>query len=38
MNQNNSHAHPMTLLIDKVCKIFTNMGFDITDGPELERE
>lgn len=39
MNEKNiSHSHPMTLLIDKVCKIFTKIGFDIVDGPELERE
>ena len=33
-----SHAHPITILTDKISKIFTEMGFDIADGPELERE
>ena len=32
------HPHPMTLLIDKICRIFGEMGFDVVDGPELERE
>ena len=33
-----SHAHPVTILTEKISKIFTEMGFDIADGPELERE
>lgn len=33
-----SHAHPITILTEKISKIFTEMGFDIADGPELERE
>lgn len=33
-----SHAHPITILTDKISKIFTKMGFDIVDGRELERE
>jgi phenylalanyl-tRNA synthetase alpha subunit len=32
------HAHPVTILVDKISKIFTGMGFDIADGRELERE
>jgi phenylalanyl-tRNA synthetase alpha chain len=31
-------AHPITILSNKIAKIFVNMGFDIADGPELERE
>jgi len=33
-----AHAHPITILTDKISKIFTEIGFDIADGPELERE
>ena len=37
-NQNLGHAHPITILSDKILKIFTSIGFDVADGPELERE
>jgi len=33
-----SHAHPITLLMNEYVKIFSDMGFDIADGPELETE
>lgn len=33
-----SHAHPITILTDKISKIFGELGFDIADGRELERE
>ncbi len=33
-----SHAHPITILTEKISKIFVELGFDIADGPELERE
>ena len=32
------HAHPITLLIDDISKIFTDIGFDVIDGPELDSE
>jgi phenylalanyl-tRNA synthetase alpha chain len=32
------HVHPVTRLIDDVARIFTEMGFDVVDGPELETE
>ena len=32
------HFHPITQAIDKVSKIFTDIGFDVVDGPELESE
>ena len=32
------HLHPITLLIGDISRIFTDMGFDIEDGPELETE
>lgn len=31
-------AHPISILSDKIAKIFTSIGFDIADGFELERE
>jgi phenylalanyl-tRNA synthetase alpha chain len=34
----NGHFHPITKAIDKVSQIFTSIGFDIVDGPELESE
>ena len=34
----NGHAHPITILTDDITRIFTEMGFDIADGPELENE
>lgn len=34
----NGHFHPITKAIDKVARIFTSLGFDIVDGPELESE
>jgi phenylalanyl-tRNA synthetase alpha chain len=34
----NGHFHPITQAIDKVSQIFTQIGFDIVDGPELESE
>lgn len=32
------HYHPITLMIDDICRIMTAMGFDVADGPELETE
>lgn len=32
------HAHPISVLINRIAEIFTTLGFDIVDGPELERE
>ena len=32
------HFHPITQAIDKVVQIFTDIGFDVVDGPELESE
>ncbi len=33
-----AHAHPITLAIDSITSIFSNMGFDTETGPELEDE
>lgn len=35
---NTGHLHPLTHLTDDIARIFTEMGFDIEDGPELETE
>lgn len=32
------HAHPLTHLTDTIARIFTEIGFDVADGPELETE
>ncbi len=32
------HLHPLSLLINQASIIFSEMGFDIVDGPELETE
>ena len=30
------HHHPLTLVINEVCKIFTNMGYKVVKGPNVE--
>ena len=32
------HAHPLSVLIDDISRIATDMGFSVEDGPELETE
>ncbi|OGZ05888.1 MAG: phenylalanine--tRNA ligase subunit alpha [Candidatus Lloydbacteria bacterium RIFCSPHIGHO2_01_FULL_49_22] len=32
------HLHPLTIMIDRICVIMTEMGFDVVDGPEIETE
>lgn len=34
----NGHNHPITLAITRISDIFSKMGFDTVDGPELEDE
>ncbi len=31
-------AHPITLVTQEVCDIFTRLGFDIAEGPEVESD
>lgn len=38
MNENLGKTHPVTLLIDEVSKVFTDIGFEVVDGPELVTE
>ncbi len=37
-NQKKGHIHPLTQFIDRANKIFSEMGFSLVDGPELETE
>lgn len=32
------HIHPITIAINRISSIFSKMGFDTVDGPELENE
>ncbi len=32
------HLHPLTIMIDRISSIMTDIGFDVVDGPELETE
>ncbi len=32
------HIHPITQTIEEICSIFSSMGFQIMDGPEVELE
>jgi phenylalanyl-tRNA synthetase alpha chain len=34
----NGHAHPITIAIAQISEIFSRMGFNTVDGPELESE
>jgi len=32
------HLHPITQVIDEICAVFTQMGFSVVQGPEVETE
>lgn len=32
------HVHPITLVTNEIASIFTKLGFDVVDGPELDSE
>lgn len=38
LEKKEGHLHPISILIAQISEIFTNMGFSVEDGPELERE
>ena len=38
MNTPRGHLHPITLLINEINKIFTEIGFEVEGGPELVTE
>ncbi len=31
-------VHPVNLVLDEICNVFTSMGFDIVNGPEVETD
>jgi len=31
-------VHPVNLVLDEICDVFTSMGFDIVNGPEVETD
>lgn len=36
--QRAGHAHPLVLMERRICAIFTGMGFEVVEGPEVETE
>lgn len=32
------HSHPMSKVIDEICDIFIGMGYEIAEGPEVEKD
>lgn len=32
------HSHPMSKVIDEICDIFIGMGYEIAEGPEIEKD
>lgn len=32
----NGSLHPVTIIMEEVCGVFKNLGFDVADGPEVE--
>ncbi len=36
--QTKGHAHPVSIIIRDIITVATSLGFDVTDGPELEQE
>ncbi len=38
MKEITGHLHPLTLVLTDINRIFTEMGFTIADGPEIETE
>lgn len=38
MSNKKGHLHPLTLLTERIVDTFTQLGFNIAEGPELEQE
>jgi phenylalanyl-tRNA synthetase alpha chain len=38
MKEQKGHLHPITLVINDIVRIFSEMGFTLADGPEIETE
>ncbi|NCO36359.1 MAG: phenylalanine--tRNA ligase subunit alpha [Armatimonadetes bacterium CG2_30_59_28] len=36
--QNLGNRHPLSIVMDEVCEIFTSLGFEIVEGPEVETD
>jgi len=32
------HKHPMSIVIDEICDIFMGMGYEVVEGPEIEKD
>lgn len=32
------HRHPMSIAIDEICNIFMGMGYEVVEGPEVEKD
>ncbi len=32
------HKHPMSIVIDEICDIFMGMGYEVAEGPEVEKD
>jgi len=32
------NRHPLSIVMDEICEIFTSLGFEIVEGPEIETE
>ena len=37
-NPGPGHLHPVTRINDRICEIFLRLGFDIAEGPEVEKD
>jgi phenylalanyl-tRNA synthetase alpha chain len=37
-NPDPGHLHPITQIGDRICEIFLRLGFDIAEGPEVEKD
>ncbi|MBI3922965.1 MAG: phenylalanine--tRNA ligase subunit alpha [Armatimonadetes bacterium] len=35
---NVGNRHPLTIVLDEICDIFTGLGFEIVEGPEVETD
>ncbi len=38
MNEKEQHNHPLSLILNEINRIFTEMGFTVASGPEVETE
>ncbi len=36
--QPEGHKHPMSIVIDELCDIFMGMGYEVAEGPEVEKD